>query len=284
MYQQTFSRQTPGCIVFLVDRSDSMGAPFGNTGLSMAEGAAQAINRILLELCVKSTKEQNAPLRRYFYVGIYGYGLCPSTGQEGVESALPGGLAARGIVPLPELADNPLAIRAQPSVDAMPNRPRMPVWLEAHHGERTPMCAAIAMAGAHVYEWAQAHPRSFPPIVIAITDGMVTDSPYEGVDLAGWASRLTTISTEDGNALMLNVFLSPSNATMTAFPRDPAGLPEPGPQLFAMSSVMPEPMIRNARGAGVDVAPGARGLVFNANLAMLVKFLEIGTRVEVRHG
>ena len=28
--------------------------------------------------------------------------------------------------------------------------------------------------------------------------------------------------------------------------------------------------------------PGARGFVFNADLAMLVKFLEIGTRFEVR--
>jgi hypothetical protein len=286
MYQQTFSRQTPGCIVFLVDRSDSMQAPWGNTGLTLAQGAARAINRILLELCIKSTKEQGAPLRCYFYVGIYGYGLRPSSGQEGVESALPGPLAARGIVPLPELADNPIAIREESSIDPTPTptRARVPVWLEAYHGFRTPMCEAIAQAGAHVYEWAKAFPRSFPPIVLNLTDGMVTDSPYQGVDLADWASRLTTIETGDGRALMLNAFLSPSKAAITAFPCDPGGLPAPGPQLFAMSSPLPDPMIRNARAARLEVEPGARGFVFNADLAMLVKFLEIGTRFEVRHG
>ena len=284
MYQQTFSRQTPGCIVFLVDRSDSMRAPWGNTGLTLAQGAARAINRILLELCIKSTKEQGAPLRCYFFTGIYTYGLCPSTGQEGVESGLPGALAARGIVPLPDLADNPIAIREEPSIDPMPTRSRVPVWFEDRHGFRTPMCAAIALAGAHVFEWAKAFPMSFPPIVLNLTDGMVTDSPYQGMDLAGWASRLTTIETGDGRALMLNAFLSPSRAPITAFPRDPAGLPAPGPQLFAMSSRLPEPMIRNARAARLDVEPDARGFVFNADLAMLVKFLEIGTRFEVRHG
>src|SRR5262249_59703194 len=115
MYQQTLARSTPGCIVFLVDRSDSMHVTWAGSGLTLAQGAARAINKILLELCVKSTKEQGGPLRCYFYIGVYGYGLCPSTGTEGVESALPGPLATRGIVPLPELADHPLALRDEPS-------------------------------------------------------------------------------------------------------------------------------------------------------------------------
>ena len=40
--------------------------------------------------------------------------------------------------------------------------------------------------------------------------------------------------------------------------------------------------IDNARAAQIDIVPGARGFVFNADLAMLVKFLEIGTRFDVR--
>jgi hypothetical protein len=284
VYEQTFSRATPGCIVFLLDRSDSMQQPWADSGLTLAQGAARAINKVLLELCIKSTKEQGAPLRCYFYVGIYGYGLCPRAGGEGVESALPAPLAPRGIVPLPELADQPLAIREEPSIDAMPTPARVPVWVEAAAGFRTPMCAAMAMAGAHVYEWSKAFPDSFPPIVINITDGMVTDSPYQGVHVFDWASRLATISTRDGQALVLNAFLSPRRGPMTSFPSHAAGLPEPGPQLFSMSSPLPDPMIRNARSAHIDIGPGARGFVFNADLAMLVKFLEIGTRFEVHHG
>jgi hypothetical protein len=284
VYQQTFSRQTPGCIVFLVDRSDSMRQPWRASGLTLAQGAARAINKIILELCIKSTKEQGAPLRCYFYVGIYGYGVCPSTGSEGVESALPGPLARRGIVPLPELADHPLAIREEQSIDAMAAPSRMPVWVEPEAGFRTPMCAAMALAGEHAYEWSRAFPDSFPPILINMTDGLVTDSPYRGVDLAGWAGRLATIGTRDGQALVLNAFLSAERAPMTSFPSTPASLPSPGPELFAMSSQLPEPMIRNARSAHIDVGPGSRGFVFNADLAMLVKFLEIGTRFDVRHG
>jgi hypothetical protein len=284
LYRQTFSRQNPGCIVFLVDRSMSMGASWANSGLTLADGAARAINRILLELCVKSTKEQGAPMRPYFYVGIYGYGRCPRTGGQGVESALPAPLAQRGIVPLPELADNPLPVREEQSVDRMPARARVPVWYEAAHGFATPMCAAIAMAGSHIYEWAEAFQDSFPPIVINMTDGLVTDSPYQGVDLVGWAARLTTVGTRDGKTLMLNAFLSAETDTVTSFPSSAANLPEPGPELFEMSSPLPEPMIRNARAAHLEVGPGARGFVFNADLATLVKFLEVGTRFDVRHG
>lgn len=282
MYQQTFSRSTPGCIVFLLDRSDSMQQSWAGSGLTLAEGAAMAINKILLELCVKSTKEQGAALRGYFYTAAFSYGLRVSDGGEGVESAFSGALAGRGIVPLADLANNPLAVREEPSIDAMPTRSKVPVWIEPAHGWRTPMCEAIAVVGAQVHDWTKAFPHSFPPIVINITDGLVTDSPFDGADLDTWAQRLTTISTDDGPALLLNIFLSASPAPGVWFPLRPDQLPVPGPVLFAISSPLPQPMIDNARSAQVAVAAGARGLVFNADLAMLVKFLEIGTRFDVR--
>lgn len=281
MYQQTFSRTTPGCIMLLVDRSDSMKQQWGNSGLTLAEGAARAINKLLLELCVKSTKEHGGAMRRYFYCGILGYGFCPGTGGEGVEVALPGPLADRGIVPLPDLADHPIAVREEPSVDAVLSRSRVPAWIDPYFGFRTPMCQAIATAGSYLYGWANAFPNSFPPIVINITDGMVTDSPYDGADIATWAQRLTTIATNDGPTLLFNIFLSPTPGNGVWFPASPASLPQPGPGLFSISSEMPRPMVDNARSAQVQVGPGARGLVFNADLAMLVKFLEIGTRVTV---
>jgi hypothetical protein len=282
MYQQTFSRATPGCIMFLIDRSESMQQQWAGSGLSLAQGAARAINKILLELCVKSTKEQGGALRCYFYCSMIGYGLCPSTGGEGVEVALPGPLAARGIVPLPELADHPIAVREEPSVDAVLSRTRVPAWIDPYHGYRTPMCQAIATAGAYLHDWASAFPNSFPPIAINITDGMVTDSPYEGADVGTWARRLTSVSTNDGPALLFNIFLSPNPGAGVWFPTSAGHLPEPGPGLFSISSPLPQPMVDNARSAQIQVTPGARGFVFNADLAMLVKFLEIGTRFDVR--
>lgn len=277
MYTQTFSRFTPGCIVVLIDRSDSMKQPWGISGFTLAQGAARALNNILLELCIKATKEPGAGPRHYFDFAAYGYGICPRTGGEGVESALGGSLSGRDFVPLPELYRNPLAIREEPSIDAVTSK--IPVWVDPEHGYRTPMCQAIATAGAQVFEWVERHQDSFPPIVINITDGLVTDSPYDGADLREWARRLTGISTRDGNALLFNIFLSPEPTEPKMFPATMRGLPAPGPELFEISSLLPATMLDNAREVGMAVGPGARGLGFQANLEMLVRFLEIGTRL-----
>ncbi|MGR7025651.1 hypothetical protein [Geodermatophilus sp. URMC 62] len=277
MYDQTFSRQNPGCIVVLLDRSESMGAQWRNSGMTLADGAARAINRLLLDLCIKSTKEVGGAVRDYFHVLVLGYGASPVAGGEGVESAFGGTLTGRGIVPLSDLANAPLAILEEPSVDTMAAVTRVPIWVEPVFGYRTPMCEAIAVAGEHVFEWVEAHPDSFPPIVINITDGLVTDSPYDGADLTEWAERLTTVETVDGPTLLFNVFLS-SEGDPAFFPTSGHAFPDPGPQLFEMSSVLPAPMVRHAKAAGVPVQSGARAMCFNADLEALVKFLEIGTR------
>lgn len=281
-YRQSVSRSEPGCVVILLDRSDSMKLAWGRTGASLAVGAALAVNNILLDMCIKATTEVNAPVRHYFDVGIFSYGARAGEPGEGVESAFGGALAGRGLVPLPELAEHPMAVREEPSIDLMPVSARMPVWVDPVHGYRTPMCEAIAVAGGHVFDWAAAHPDSFPPIVVNITDGMVTDSPYEGTTLQDWVKRLTSIETDDGATLFFNVFLSPFEVTEVVFPSDPAGLPAPGPDLFALSSPLPPPMIDNARVDGYDVRPGARGLAFNVGRSTLLRVLQIGTRVPGR--
>ena len=281
-YRQSVSRSEPGCVVILLDRSDSMKLPWARTGATLADGAALAVNNILLDMCIKATAEVNAPVRHYFDVGVFSYGATVLTQGEGVESAFGGPLAGRGLVPLPELAEHPITVRAEPSIDLMAVSAKMPVWVDSVHGFRTPMCQAIALVGGHVYDWVAAHPNSFPPIVINITDGMVTDSPYNGATLQEWVQRLTAIETSDGPTLFFNVFLSPVEAAEIVFPAHPGGLPVPGPQLFALSSDLPGPMIENARADGYDVQPGARGLAFNVGRSTLLKVLQIGTRVPDR--
>ena len=179
MYERDISRRDPGCVVFLLDRSDSMKSTWVNSQETLAQGAARVLNEILLELLFTSQGEPGKA-RHYFDIGIFGYGLRPVAGGEGVEPAFGGKLAGQPLVALPDLRDNPIAVRETPSVDVGAPPSRVPVWVEPVHGYRTPMCQAVAVAGAHVYEWANAHPDSFPPIIINITDGMVTDSPYEG--------------------------------------------------------------------------------------------------------
>jgi hypothetical protein len=282
MYSQSISRKRPGCIVFLLDRSDSMSRPWGGSSETLAQGAARALNGIVMELCLRAQKGQGVSYH-YFDVGIFGYGARPGAGGEGVESAFGGSLANRDLVPIPEIRDNPIAVREVVSPDLGGATVRMPVWVEPVHGYRTPMCQAIAVAGQHVYEWAQSHPESFPPIVINITDGFVTDNPYDGASLHDWANRLTGIDTQDGPSLLFNIFVAPESGGDIVFPSSSAGLPEPGPDLFRMSSVLPDPMVRNAASAGISPIPGSRGFAFNVSeSAMLVKILEIGTRIEMR--
>jgi hypothetical protein len=160
---------------------------------------------------------------------------------------------------------------------------RKPVWVQPMSGYRTPMCEAISVAGDYVAEWTEAHPESFPPIIINITDGIVTDSPYDGADVREWAQRLTTLGTRDGTALLFNVFVSPETTRDVIFPDTSKGLPEPGPDLFEMSSELPGPIIRNAANAGVPTVPGSRGFAFNiSDSATLVRIIEIGTRLDTR--
>ena len=281
MYERDISRRDPGCVVFLLDRSDSMKSTWVDSHETLAEGAARVLNEILLELLFTSQGEPGKA-RHYFDVGIFGYGIRPVAGGEGVEPAFGGKLAGQPLVALPDLRDNPIAVRETPSVDVGAPPSRVPVWVEPVHGYRTPMCQAVAVAGAHVYEWASAHPDSFPPIIINITDGMVTDSPYEGASLEEWAQRLVNIQTSDGPALFFNIFLSPAASNGVLFPATDYGLPEPGPQLFRISSLLPPPMIANAQSTGATLEPGARGFGFNADATMLVRFLEVGTKVDVR--
>jgi hypothetical protein len=278
MYETELSRKNPGCFIVLLDRSDSMQRTMPD-GRTMAQGAADAINTILFDMCVRSQTELGAAPRSYFEVGILGYGRSAGGDVEAVESAFGGALAGRVLVPLADLATNPLDVReVQTTTDLPPSK--MPIWVEAIHGWKTPMCQAIATAGGHVADWVQAHPNSFPPIVINITDGIVTDSPFNGATLAEWGDRLRTLATNDGPALLFNVFLSPDGTGDVMFPTTDAGLPDPGPALFALSSLMPPTMIASARTAGLrhSVEDGARGMAFNVGIEDLVKILEIGTR------
>jgi hypothetical protein len=41
-------------------------------------------------------------------------------------------------------------------------------------------------------------------------------------------------------------------------------------------------MAANALSAGIPVEPGGRGFCFNADATNLVRFLEVGTKVDVR--
>ena len=152
----------------------------------------------------------------------------------------------------------------------------IPQWLEPVAAGGTPMCKALSAAAQALESWVREHPRSFPPIVINITDGISTDG-----DPVPMACDIMNTATSDGSALLFNVHLSSLAATPIAFPSDEEGLPPDdffAHQLFRMSSPLPESSRAQAQQLGVPVSEHSRGYVYNSDLTALVQFLDIGTR------
>lgn len=269
-YSAEISRVSPTAFVFLIDQSTSMYDAVGD-GKRKQDVVADALNRLLYELAVKCAKEEG--VRDYFHVAVVGYGAT-------VGSAFSGELAGRGLTPLSEIADKPARVeaRAKKVPDGagglVEESVQFPVWLDpvAHGG--TPMCRALAHAESLVAGWVEKYPGSFPPIVLNLTDGESTDG-----DPAPAAAKIRAQATADGAALLFNLHVSSSDAAPVVFPDDDAGLPNAYARaLFEMSSLLPDHMRGYAASQGFRVTEATRGFVFNADIASVVQFLDIGTR------
>ncbi len=150
-----------------------------------------------------------------------------------------------------------------------------PVWVEPVSNGPTPMRGALGLAQDALTSWVSDHTTSFPPTLVNITDGEVTDGNPLPV-----AEALREIETSDGQVLLFNCHISSSSAEAVMFPASPDGLPDhTAVQLFAMSSELPSKHLELARSEGINVSTGSRGFAFNANLVDLTLFLEIGTRL-----
>lgn len=281
------SRNKPAMILILIDRSYSMECVVDGDGRSLATVVADAVNDTIHNISLRCITDPVEGPRPYFEIGLIGYGRSALGDQQQVESAFGGQLAGRDTVSSAELAHHPIRIverNGGPDFDGQTIR--VPEWIEPHAGYGTPMCEAIYRAGTLAADFCRRHPDSYPPIVINLTDGEVTDEPFapsgdaRRVRLEEWAERLTSLRTTHGPLRFLNAFVTASQTDSTWFPNTPSGLPRPGQRLFSISSQLPEDLsiaaARDHRWSG----PGARALLVNASPAELSDFLDIGTRVD----
>jgi len=272
-YTAEISRVNSSCFVFVIDQSGSMNDSFGGAddGSKKADELASAINRLLSNLIIKCSKDNE--VRRYFQVGIIGYGA-------GVGPALGGNLSGQELVWIDDIYSNPIRVEDRPRkvsdgagglVEVMT---KFPVWLEPVADNGTPMCRALTYAYTILKDWVVQHPSSFPPIIIHITDGESSDG-----DPSSLAEALTQLQTQDGNAILLNLHLSSRRSSTIHFPSSPDSLPDEYARLlFQMSSLLPDYMRKEAQGAGYNVSDSVRGFVFNAKIEDVISFLEIGTK------
>ncbi|GAA4635879.1 VWA domain-containing protein [Actinoallomurus vinaceus] len=271
-YTAEISRANPTCFVFLVDQSASMSDPIGGeVPQQKADVVADAINRLLTELSVKCAKEEG--VRDYFHVAVVGYGAT-------VESAYRGALAGRDLVPLSEVADNPARSenRNKKEPDGagglVETTITFPIWMDPVARNGTPMCRALSYAEKLVSRWLSEHPGCFPPIVLNLTDGEANDG-----DPSGPAASIRAQSSADGPVLLFNLHVSDGGGTPVTFPDSEIGLPDQyARQLFEMSSPLPSHMRSYAAQLGYQVSDASRGFVYNADIASVVQFLDIGTR------
>ncbi len=258
-YERRIDRANPGCLLFLIDQSGSMAELVHGTATPKMTAVADQINNLLIEIILACSAGDEG-IRHYFDLGLIGY-----SGEE-ARPALSGSLTGKELVSIIDLADNPIT--------TTPN----PVWVQPVAADRTPMWAAMNMAGRLMAEWANGHAHAFPPIVINISDGAATDR--EAPELTDLAGRLRSLKTLDGELLFFNVNISALPGSPILFPSNAAQLPpndDYAAILFEMSSRLTPDQLEEAVRFGAT--EGARGFAFNSDITALRQFLRIGTMV-----
>jgi hypothetical protein len=275
-YTAEISRTNPSCVLFLIDQSQSMAGPLGRSkGTTKARAVADAVNNLLYALVLRCVRGKEILDR--FHVGVLGYGVK-------VGPAFGGGLAGRAVVPIAELAKNPLrvetrAAKVEKGGQVVEQTTRAPIWFEPKADGKTPMTAALELAWGVLSNFLDDHPTCYPPMVINITDGEASDGDPEGS-----AGRICSLSSADGKVLLFNLHLSSRSEAPVEFPENADALPDSfAKRLFRMSSRLPAPMHAAAAQEGLSIRRGTRGFVFNADLAAVIRFLNIGTRVDPKN-
>jgi hypothetical protein len=287
-YEQEISRQHPTLFVFLLDQSYSMEEPLGGNnpeGNRKMDQLAIAINSWLNNMCIRCTGSEG--VKHWVDVALIGY----RTDMEAnpiIESPLGGELGRiakqenRLLFSINEISDTPArttqltkSIFDEDTGEVMEVSEEALVWVEPMAEGGTPMCSALHTVYGIVEQWIQSHQDSFPPIVIHITDG----ESQEG-DPLPYAEPIMDLETTDGQVLLFNCHLSMSQVDPFMFPHNDEILPdEQARVLYGMSSPFPDPIYERAVAEGFDLQSGARGMVFNADMVTLIRFLDMGTRV-----
>lgn len=271
-YTAEISRSTPTAFLFLVDQSGSMSDTMPS-GQSKAEFVADVLNRTLANLIGRCTKAEGT--RNFFDVGVLGYS--GSITRNGFSGPLGGAV----LNPIAAIEAAPL--RVETRIKRVPDGAGglveqsipFPVWFEPMADDGTPMCSALRRAAEGLAIWCDAHPTSYPPTVLHITDGECTEP--EDPELL--AEALREISTNDGPILLFNLHVSAASMLPVQFPADGSSLPDQyAQQLFRMSSVLPPHLQKAAADKGIAVGAESRGFMFNADVPHIVDFFDIGTR------
>jgi hypothetical protein len=270
-YEAEISREHPTCFLFVIDQSGSMDEITG-AGRSKASFVADVLNKTLYTLVTSCSKSDG--VRNYFDVGVIAYG-----GSE-VRTGFGDALAHAIIHPIAAISEHTLRVEERKKKlddgagGIVELKTKFPIWFEPKHAGGTPMRAALDKSRQTVADWCEAHPSSYPPTILHVTDGQSTDGPPEEA-----AEALRRSSTKDGEALLFNLHVTSESRPEIVFPTTETNLgDEYSRTLFRMSSPLPGHLASFANDKGYTVTDGSRGFIFNGDPQCIVDFFEIGTR------
>jgi len=243
-----------------------------SSGKTKAEFVADILNRTLSDLIVRCRKSDG--VRDFFDVGVIGYG------GGGISNGFSGQHSSQIMHPISAIEQSPIRVedRKRKMDDGaggiIEANIKFAVWFEAEASGGTPMRAALTRAAEELVAWCDAHPDSYPPTVLHVTDGESTDGDPEEI-----ASYLRQVHTNDGEALMFNLHVSAFATEKISFPAGESTLPDAyAKQLFRMSSQLPAHLVQYAQEKGHNVGIESRGFILNAEAPEIVDFFDIGTR------
>ncbi|MFR9534574.1 MAG: vWA domain-containing protein [Rikenellaceae bacterium] len=280
MYSKSITRKNRALFIIAIDQSCSMAGELIIAGrtLSKAEMVAEVASDLIAELIERSRRSEG--IRDYYDVAVIGYS------GEGVRSIL----SPERWISITEL--DKLEVE-KGEVEREYRLSDGELRLFRHHVRRwitptatgsTPMYEALLTVHDIAQEWISSHENreSFPPIIYNITDGESTDCDYD--DIAEVASKIKSISTLDGQALLFNVHIAsshseksilfPSLAEMAAW----ESCSRSALSLFHSASHLPE-LFRDAMSHIKEPSntQELKAMSFNCSMTELITILNIGS-------
>ena len=279
-YKKSMGGDNPGLFVFVLDQSGSMGEAWPQSPKHRkADALADVLNNTLAEIGARCVKGEGRVSNRC-EIALLGY-----EGSK-VGSVWGGQLQGQEIVSISEISTNPLDIEKRKVMHEngkggiIEVEEDVPVWIKANTGGGTPMKKALAHALKLVQNWLPNHPDAFPPIVIHVTDGEPTGSTPDERDPSPEATAIRNLATSDGHALLVNINIHSNSPVKALFPKDAADLPgnDAGAQLlFEMSSIIPDELVEVGRNEGLNMLPGSRLMVLNADAVDVIRLIQFAT-------
>lgn len=276
-YQKQLGADHPGLFVFLLDQSGSMLAPWpgDNGSRPKATLVADIVNRTIKEISARCLKGERVSRRCDLILIGYGDGA--------TRTLWSGNLSGHDIVPIPDVADNPLRVHdMEQSIDdgaggILKVKVKLPIWVEPAGSNGTPMEEALSLAYQLVEKWiADGHAKSFPPLVFNITDGV----PNNPASAKHEADRLRTLKTDDGSVLLASIHIPDHFATMIAYPTSLTDLPSKDASahlLFDLASTLPAELLSIALESQLPVSKDCKLMLANADAVSVIQFLNFGT-------